>query len=127
MAEAHPAISTPITETEDIAITKKIPTSRFSTKISFENGTTTKSAMYGIIATPGASENTHVSAACRDDVLLLDELHAVGDELRPSVEPARVHRTESRLHVREALVLHVADEERRGQEEHEHDGRLRPR
>jgi hypothetical protein len=56
-------MSTPITVTDVIAVTKKIPTSRFRMKISFENGITTNSAMYGTSATAGASENTHRSAA----------------------------------------------------------------
>jgi hypothetical protein len=44
-AEAHPAMSVPITVTDVIAITKKIPTSRFRMKISSEKGMTTNSAM----------------------------------------------------------------------------------
>ena len=35
----------PMTETEDIASTKKMPTSRFSAKMESENGITTNSAM----------------------------------------------------------------------------------
>ena len=62
-ADDHPAISTPITETLDIAITKKMPTSRLSAHSVGPNGSTTKIAMYGIIATAGASENTLRSAA----------------------------------------------------------------
>ena len=53
----------PITETLDIASTKKMPTSRFSAKTVFPSGRTTRIAMYGIIATAGASENTLRSAA----------------------------------------------------------------
>ncbi len=53
----------PITETLDMAITKKMPMSRFSAKIVGLNGSTTKIAMYGIIATAGASEKTLRSAA----------------------------------------------------------------
>jgi hypothetical protein len=62
-AEDQPAMSTPITVTEVIDITKKIPTSRLRMKIWFEKGITTNSAMYGTSATAGASENTHRSAA----------------------------------------------------------------
>src|SRR5919198_605604 len=74
LAEAQPAISVPITPTELIASTKKMPTSRFSAK-------------------------------------------TVGEQLRPPVEPSRVHRAEPALHVREHLVLHVADAERGHEEE----------
>ena len=62
-AEAHPAMRTPITETDVIAMTKKIPTSRFRMKIVSEKGITTNNAMYGTSATAGARENTHRSAA----------------------------------------------------------------
>src|SRR5690606_9827239 len=48
----------------------------------------------------------------RDDVLLLDELDPVRDELRPPVEPARVHRPEAGLHVGHGLVLHLPDDQR---------------
>src|SRR5207237_126280 len=58
----------------------------------------------------------------RDDVLLLRELHAVGDELRPAVEGAGVHRPEARLHVRHHLVLGLPDEEREQEEGREHRG-----
>ncbi len=44
-AEAHPAISTPITETDDMAITKKMPTSRFKANTVVPNGSTTRIAM----------------------------------------------------------------------------------
>ena len=44
----------------------------------------------------------------RDHVLLLRELHAVGDELGPAVEAAGVHRAEPALHVRHHLVLGLA-------------------
>ena len=53
----------PITETLDIASTKKMPTSRFSANTVSPRGRTTRIAMYGIIATAGASENTLRSAA----------------------------------------------------------------
>ena len=59
----QPAISTPITPTLAIAITKKMPTSRSSANTVAPNGRTTRVAMYGISATPGASENTVRSAA----------------------------------------------------------------
>jgi hypothetical protein len=62
-AEDQPAIITPITETLDIASTKKIPTSRFSANHESLIGRTTRIAMYGIIATAGARENTLRSAA----------------------------------------------------------------
>src|SRR6266545_676117 len=52
----------------------------------------------------------------RRHVLLLHELHAVGDELRPAVERARVHRPEPALHVRHHLVLGLAHDQRHGQE-----------
>ena len=48
----------------------------------------------------------------RDDVLLLGELHAVGDELRPAVEATGVHRAEPALHVRHHLVLGLPDQQR---------------
>ena len=62
-ADDQPAISTPITETDDIAITKKMPTSRLSANNVGLNGSTTRMMMYGIMATAGASENTPRSAA----------------------------------------------------------------
>jgi hypothetical protein len=54
--------------------------------------------------------------ARRHDRFLLGELHAVGHQLRPAVEAAGVHRAEARLHVRHRLVLHLADEQRQGEE-----------
>ena len=81
--------------------------------------------MYGTSATAGAREKTQESAADGDHVLLLDELDPVGHQLRPAVEPARVHRPEAPLHVRHHLVLGVADAERRHEEEDQHDRRLR--
>ena len=51
----------------------------------------------------------------RGDVLLLDELHPVGDELRPAVEATGVHRPETALHVRHHLVLDLPHEQ--GQDE----------
>ena len=52
----------------------------------------------------------------RDDVLLLGELHAVGDQLGPAVEAAGVHRPEPALHVRHRLVLGLPDQQRQGEE-----------
>ena len=49
---------------------------------------------------PGASRKTRAVGGGRDDVLLLHELHPVGDELGPAVEAAGVHRAEPALHVR---------------------------
>ena len=59
----QPAISTPITDTLDMASTKKMPTSRLSANADALNGSTTRIAMYGIIATAGAREKTLLSAA----------------------------------------------------------------
>ncbi len=50
------------------------------------------------------------------DVLLLDELHPVGDELGPPVEATGVHRPEPALHVRHHLVLGLPDHQRQDQE-----------
>ena len=44
-AEDHPAMSTPITETDDIAITKKMPMSRLSANNVGLNGSTTRMTM----------------------------------------------------------------------------------
>ena len=44
-AEDQPAISTPITDTDDIAITKKMPTSRLSANNVGLNGSTTRMMM----------------------------------------------------------------------------------
>ena len=76
----------------------------------------TSTTRYGSSATAGASWKTVRSAAGRDDVLLLHELHAVGDQLRPAVEAAGVHRAEPALHVRHHLVLGLADEQRQREE-----------
>src|SRR6266516_753283 len=110
--------------------------------------------MYGISTTAGASEKTPGSAAAgttsnrderddvwdqhdgrrqredpgvsrrRNDVLLLDELDAVGDQLGPAVERAGLHRPQASLHVREHLVLHVPDGERHHEEHQHHRNRL---
>ena len=71
-------------------------------------------------ATNGARRKTHRSARGRGDVLLLDELHPVGDELRPPVEATGIHRAEPALHVRHDLVLGLADEQRQHEEGREH-------
>ncbi len=63
LAEDHPAISTPTTETAEIAITKKSPTSRFSAQTSFPNGMTAKTRITGTTKTAGAREKTQRSAA----------------------------------------------------------------
>ena len=54
------------------------------------------------------------------DVLLLDELDAVGDELGPAVEATGVHRPEPSLHVGHDLVLGLADEQGQDEERGEH-------
>ena len=69
----------------------------------------------------GEPEDPPVGGA-RGDVLLLHELHAVGDELRPAVVAAGVHRAEPALHVRHHLVLGLPDEQRQHEE-----GRAAPR
>ena len=56
----------------------------------------------------------------RGDVLLLDELHPVGDELGPAVEAAGVHRPEPALHVGHHLVLGLPDEQRQDEEGGQH-------
>src|SRR5438128_2236301 len=59
------------------------------------------------------------------DVVLLDELHAVADELEPAVEAPGVHRTEAALHVAHHLEQeHVAEDERGARDHHEDDDRL---
>src|ERR671934_2985546 len=63
LAEAQPAMSVPITPTELMASTKKMPTSRFSANTVGENGITTIVTMYGTSTTPGAIVYTHGSAA----------------------------------------------------------------
>ena len=65
---------------------------------------------------PGRQPEDRPVRGGRDDVLLLHELHAVGDELQPAVEAAGVHRADPRLHVRHHLVLGLADEQRQHQE-----------
>lgn len=57
----------------------------------------------------------------RDDVFLLGELHAVGDELGPAVEAAGVHRAEAALHVGHHLVLGLTDDQGEGEEDDEDD------
>jgi hypothetical protein len=54
------------------------------------------------------------------DVLLLDELHPVGDELGPAVEAAGVHRPEAALHVGHHLVLGLPDQQRQDEEGGQH-------
>ena len=71
----------------------------------------------------GEPEDPPVGGA-RGDVLLLHELHAVGDELRPAVVAAGVHRAEPALHVGHHLVLGLPDEQRQHEEGREH--RQRP-
>lgn len=68
----------------------------------------------------GELEDTAVRTR-RDDVLLLRELHAVGDELGPAVETARVHRAEAALHVGHHLVLGLTDDQGERQEDDEDD------
>ena len=61
----------------------------------------------------------------RHDVLLLEELHAVADELEPAVEATRVHRTEPALHVAHHLQQErVPEDERAEGNDREHDERL---
>ena len=57
---------------------------------------------------PGREAEDPAVGGPRGDVLLLDELHPVGDELGPAVEAAGVHRAEPALHVRHDLVLGLA-------------------
>ena len=63
-------------------------------------------------ATNGREPEDPPVGARRGDVLLLDELHAVGDELGPPVEATGIHRPEPALHVRHDLVLGLPDEQR---------------
>ena len=61
----------------------------------------------------------------RHHVFLLDELDAVAEELEPAVEPARVHRTETALHVRHHLQQEdVAEDDGAEGNDGEHDDRL---
>ena len=61
----------------------------------------------------------------RHDVLLLEELHAVADELEPAVEAAGVHRPEPALHVAHHLEQErVPEDERAERNDGEHHDRL---
>ena len=71
-------------------------------------------------ATNGREAEDPAVGARRGDVLLLDELHPVGDELGPPVEATGIHRAEPALHVRHDLVLGLADEQRQHEEGREH-------
>ena len=68
----------------------------------------------------GELEDTAVGAG-RDDVFLLRELHAVGDELGPAVEAARVHGAEAALHMGHHLVLGLPDDQGEDEEHDEDD------
>ena len=62
LADAHPAISTPSTDSDDTARAKKIPTSRFWAMRCGPAGTTTKSRKVDMITTAGARAKTQRSA-----------------------------------------------------------------
>ena len=114
----HPAISTPITETLDIAITKKMPTSRFERE------------------QRGAERQHHQDRDVRDhrdrrrqredargrrrsgttSSFWMNFTPSATSWAHPWNAPG-LHRPEARLHVREDLVLDVADDERHDEEE----------
>ena len=81
--------------------------------------------MYGIIATAGASEKTLRSAASGTTSSFWMNFTPSATSCAQPWNDAGLHRPEARLHVREHLVLHVADRERHDQEEHHDHDRLR--
>ena len=62
-ADAHAAIITPTTPTEETARAKKMPTSRSSANPPGDSGRTAIMISVGIRTTPGAAEKTRLSAA----------------------------------------------------------------
>ena len=123
MADAQPAMSEPSTPTPMTASTKKMPASTTWPTAPSPGpiGMATRTRRYGSRATAGASWKIRRSAPGGHDVFLLRELHAVGDELGPAVEAARVHRAEAALHVGHHLVLGLADDQREDEEDDEDD------
>ena len=116
----QPAISVPSTPTALAASTNSSPASRSAPTHVADSGIAASATMYGTSATAGASLKTLPVGGGRDDLLLLGELHPVGDQLGPAVEPAGVHRAEPALHVRHHLVLGLADDQRQDEEGHHH-------
>ena len=88
-----------------------------------DSGSAIIATRYGRSATAGREPEDRAVRGRRDDVLLLHELDAVGDELRPAVEAAGVHRAEPALHVRHHLVLGLADQQRQHEEGDDDDRR----
>src|SRR5918996_247146 len=109
LAEAHPAISTPITPTAEMASTKNNPTSSLAATMSTPNagpnGRTTRVTITGTTTTAGARENTHRSAA-------LGTMSSFWMNFTPSA----ISWAHAVLHVGEDLMLGVADDHRGGEE-----------
>ena len=96
LADAQPAISEPSTPTPITASTKKMPASSDLADRALARADR-DGEQHQEVRQQGDGRGELEDAAVgvgRDDVLLLRELHAVGDELGPAVEAAGVHRAE---------------------------------
>ena len=120
-AEDHPAIRTASTPTPTRATTTNRPMSRFApTRSPGPSGMNEDHQEVGQERHGGRELEDRLVGGVGDEVLLLGELHAVGDELRPAVEAPGVHRPQAALHVRHELVLGLADDQGQHQERGEH-------
>ena len=127
LADDQPAMSTPITESDDTASAKKMPDVEVLDDEAGPGGQHDVEQERREDHDERRQREDPPVGLVGDDVLLLDELHPVGDELQRAVGPG-LHGPEPALHVAHHLQQeHVAQDDGGGRDDRENDTGLERR